>query len=84
MTCSFGVAERIAGETIDHLLKRADVALYAAKVGGRNRIINADAVPIDAMPGPTKSIVRATSRVSTGPVAPIKPEANAAFDFLKD
>jgi two-component system, cell cycle response regulator len=44
LTCSFGVSERTAGERIDDLLKRADVALYAAKTGGRNRVVAADAV----------------------------------------
>jgi diguanylate cyclase (GGDEF)-like protein len=43
LTCSFGVSERCAGEGIDHLLKRADVALYAAKTGGRNRVVAAGA-----------------------------------------
>jgi diguanylate cyclase (GGDEF)-like protein len=42
LTCSFGVSERKPGEGIDDVLKRADVALYAAKTSGRNRVVTAD------------------------------------------
>jgi two-component system cell cycle response regulator len=42
-TCSFGVGEWRDGESIDHLLKRADVALYSAKKTGRNRVVADDA-----------------------------------------
>jgi len=43
LTCSFGVSEWRAGDGIDALLKRADMALYEAKLGGRNRVVPADA-----------------------------------------
>lgn len=43
VTCSLGVAEWEAGDTIDILLRRADVALYEAKRTGRNKVVVADA-----------------------------------------
>ena len=43
VTCSFGVSRREPGDTIDQLLRRADMALYDAKRTGRNRVIVADA-----------------------------------------
>ena len=42
LTCSFGVSEWEPGDTIDRLLKRADIALYTAKSGGRNRVVAFD------------------------------------------
>ena len=39
VTCSFGVAQWQHGDTIDRLLRRADMALYEAKKTGRNRVV---------------------------------------------
>lgn len=41
MTCSFGVSEWQPGDSIDSLLKRADMALYEAKLTGRDRVVKA-------------------------------------------
>jgi len=38
-TCSFGVSEWETGDSLDGLLKRADIALYKAKTTGRNRVV---------------------------------------------
>lgn len=42
VTASFGVAERIDGESLDSLLARADAAMYRAKQTGRNRVVVAE------------------------------------------
>lgn len=39
LTCSFGVVTLEAGESTESLLHRADDLLYAAKRGGRNRVV---------------------------------------------
>jgi two-component system cell cycle response regulator len=42
ITCSFGVAEWEPADTVDRLLRRADLAMYQAKATGRDRVIGAD------------------------------------------
>ena len=46
ITCSFGVAEYIPGESVADLITRADDALYRAKADGRNQV--------QMMPRPTR------------------------------
>ena len=42
ITCSFGIAEWEHENTIDRLLRRADMAMYEAKQTGRDRIVASD------------------------------------------
>jgi diguanylate cyclase (GGDEF)-like protein len=44
-TVSIGAATLHAGETIEAMLSRADAALYVAKAGGRNAVVDARAMP---------------------------------------
>src|SRR5438105_4065380 len=67
LTCSFGVSEWEPGDTIDRLLKRADIALYSAKSGGRNRVVAFDpeliaAVNCSSLYGRIRSAARSTAQ----------------------
>lgn len=44
VTSSFGIVEHSPGESQDGLVKRADQALYRAKEGGRNRVV--EGIPV--------------------------------------
>jgi diguanylate cyclase (GGDEF)-like protein len=62
LTSSFGVSNWKAGETIDWMLKRADVALYEAKRTGRNRVVAAPPeVPQESQNG-RGSVIRTARR----------------------
>ncbi|NOS94998.1 MAG: GGDEF domain-containing protein [Methylotenera sp.] len=45
ITFSAGVAQRATGESAEHLIPRADAALYLAKNSGRNQVIGAELLP---------------------------------------
>jgi diguanylate cyclase (GGDEF)-like protein len=62
VTCSLGVAAWQADDTIDSLLRRADVAMYEAKSAGRDCVIAADhrlpAEPTDDWRGSIRQAAR--------------------------
>lgn len=48
MTVSIGAAEAHPGESIAHLLERADQAMYTAKRNGRDQVCSATSLPLPA------------------------------------
>ncbi len=60
VTCSLGVSAWQPGDTIDQLLRSADVALYKAKAEGRNRVAAADTTLLAADHG--SGVIRAAAR----------------------
>lgn len=62
VTCSLGVAQWQRGETVDQLLKRADVALYRAKSSGRDRVVIADDFMLDTVATTSMGIARGPDR----------------------
>jgi diguanylate cyclase (GGDEF)-like protein len=67
VTLSAGVAERGFGESVEQLIARADLALYAAKSAGRNRVLVApDVESVHASPtsAPPDTLVRPLPRSS--------------------
>lgn len=61
-TCSMGVGEWRAGDTIDRLLKRADTALYKAKAAGRDCVVAEDPATVEADGGATRGGIRSAPR----------------------
>jgi two-component system, cell cycle response regulator len=59
LTCSLGVGEGNAGDTVDQILARADAALYDAKLKGRNCVVGIDAKVPSRNAVATEGIVRA-------------------------
>jgi diguanylate cyclase (GGDEF)-like protein len=44
ITVSVGIAEYRDGDTLDDVIRHADLAMYAAKKGGRNRVVDYDSL----------------------------------------
>ena len=59
LTCSLGVGEGEAGDTVDQILARADAALYDAKLKGRNCVVGINARVPMCNAVVTEGIVRA-------------------------
>jgi diguanylate cyclase (GGDEF)-like protein len=74
LTCSFGVSEWKSGDTIDRLLRCADVALYQAKANGRNCVVSATDISDETFYDNLGSIIRYGTRDTQSPA--LKPVNN--------
>jgi two-component system, cell cycle response regulator len=64
VTCSFGVAEWEQDDTIDRLLRRADIAMYEAKSTGRDRVIATDQFALSDLREGRHQIIGAVKRAA--------------------
>jgi len=64
ITSSFGVAEWELGDTIDQVLRRADLALYEAKRSGRDRVIASDTFAVTRDHDTWRNVARVDTRRS--------------------
>ena len=62
ITCSFGVAEWERGDTIDRILRRADMAMYEAKNTGRDRVVASDTFALTDQHEQWRGIARTAKR----------------------
>jgi diguanylate cyclase (GGDEF)-like protein len=62
VTSSFGVAEWEPGDTIDQVLRRADIALYEAKRSGRDRVVASDTFVVTQGHDAWRNVARADQR----------------------
>ncbi len=64
VTCSCGLAEWEPEDGIDKLLRRADLALYEAKLSGRDRVVAADSFAISKMHEDWRGAARLADRAT--------------------
>ena len=62
ITCSFGIAEWKDRDSIDGLLRRADLAMYEAKRSGRDQIVLANADALTKGHDEWRGVIRTASR----------------------
>jgi diguanylate cyclase (GGDEF)-like protein len=77
ITGSLGISSWAPGDTVDTMLKRADVALYKAKNTGRNRVIVAGFELSESEVGGSAGVVRATPRGEVREASPREPQSSA-------